>query len=92
MPIWTEFMAAALEDAPATPFRTPPGVRMVRVDGETGLLPGATTQSTIDEAFLPGTEPSRRSTSSIASTSATGEAGSTAASGAIEDGAPTGLY
>ena len=92
LPIWTEFMTAALETAPATPFRTPPGVRMVRVDGETGLLPGTTTQSTIAEAFLPGTEPNQRSTSSIATTSATGEAGSAAATGAIEGGAPTGLY
>ncbi|MEZ5826177.1 MAG: penicillin-binding protein 1A [Geminicoccaceae bacterium] len=60
LPIWTEFMGKALADRPATPFRTPPGVRLVRIDAESGLLPGETTQTVIAEAFLPGTEPDRK--------------------------------
>jgi penicillin-binding protein 1A len=32
-------------------------VRLVRVDAETGLLPGPATRVAILEAFMPGTEP-----------------------------------
>jgi penicillin-binding protein 1A len=62
LPIFVQFMTAALEGQPATPFRVPPGVRLVRVDAETGLLPGANTQVAILEAYLPGTEPTQAST------------------------------
>jgi penicillin-binding protein 1A len=58
-PIFRDFMIAALKDTPATPFRFPPGVRLVQVDQKTGLLPGPDTVSTILEAFKPGTEPVR---------------------------------
>jgi len=57
LPIFVEIMTGALEDQPATPFRVPPGVRLVRVDADTGLLPGPGTKTVILEAFLPGTEP-----------------------------------
>ena len=56
-PIFTEFMQNALADAPALPFRIPPGVRLVEIDAETGKLPGPTTTKRITEAFRPGTEP-----------------------------------
>jgi penicillin-binding protein 1A len=62
LPIFVQFMTAALEDKPATPFRVPPGVRLVRVDAETGLLAGGNTQSAILEAYMPGTEPTGTST------------------------------
>jgi penicillin-binding protein 1A len=58
-PIFRDFMATALKDTPATPFRFPPGVRLVKVDQKTGLLPGPSTTATILEAFKPGTEPVR---------------------------------
>ncbi|MEE2980567.1 MAG: penicillin-binding transpeptidase domain-containing protein, partial [Pseudomonadota bacterium] len=57
VPAFKRFMAEALTDQPAIPFRIPPGVRLVRIDGDTGLLPGATTERVILEAFKPGTEP-----------------------------------
>ena len=57
VPAFKRFMAEALADQPAIPFRIPPGVRRVRIDGDTGLLPGATTERVILEAFKPGTEP-----------------------------------
>jgi penicillin-binding protein 1A len=71
LPIFVDMMTKALADQPATPFRVPPGVRLVRVDAETGLLPGPNTETVILEAFLPGTEPtttssSRNATASIA--------------------------
>ena len=61
LPIFVEVMTEALADQPATPFRVPPGVRLVRVDAETGLLPGPGTGTVILEAFLPGTEPTTAS-------------------------------
>jgi penicillin-binding protein 1A len=57
LPIWKQFMAGALEGEPPTPFRVPPGVMLVRVDAETGLLPSSGSATVITEAFLPGTEP-----------------------------------
>ena len=50
-------MERALADEPATPFRIPPGVRLVKVDARNGELPGPDTAVIIDEAFRPGTEP-----------------------------------
>jgi penicillin-binding protein 1A len=56
-PIFRDFMEGALRGQPATPFRIPSGVRLVRIDAMTGLLPGGSTTATITEAFRPGTEP-----------------------------------
>ena len=56
-PAFKRFMAAALADEPVIPFRIPRGVRLVRIDGDTGLLPGSKTQRIILEAFKPGSEP-----------------------------------
>jgi len=60
VPVFKDFMAAALKDQPAVPFRIPPGIRLVRVDPKTGLpaLPGQ--RNAILEAFKPGTEPGKR--------------------------------
>lgn len=57
VPIFEEFMAAALKDKPATPFRVPPGLRQMRIDAATGLPAGEYTKDAIWEAFVPGTEP-----------------------------------
>ena len=62
LPIFVDFMAAALKDEPATPFRVPPGVRLVRVDAATGMLPGPGTEAAILEAYMPGTEPTNGGT------------------------------
>lgn len=56
-PIFRDFMAAALKDKPGIPFRIPSGVRMVRVNSETGQPAQPTDKSVILEAFRPGTEP-----------------------------------
>ena len=50
-------MAEALGGTPPAPFWVPRGIRMVRIDGDTGRLPGPTTERVILEAFKPGTEP-----------------------------------
>jgi penicillin-binding protein 1A len=72
LPIFVQFMTAALKDQPATPFRIPPGVRLVRIDAATGLLPGPTTGTAILEAYLPGTEPTATSAAQRSAPAETG--------------------
>jgi penicillin-binding protein 1A len=57
LPVFKQFMEKALADHPAVPFRIPPGLRLARIDPETGkpAEPGA--RGAIWEAFLPGSEP-----------------------------------
>ena len=57
LPIWIEIMQAALANQPATPFRTPPGLNMVRIDAATGQLAQNDAGNVIVEPFIPGTEP-----------------------------------
>ncbi|HZS84536.1 MAG TPA: penicillin-binding protein 1A [Stellaceae bacterium] len=56
-PIFRDFMAAALQDQPATEFRIPPGLRLVRVNAATGQPARPGDRNVIYEAFKPGTEP-----------------------------------
>ncbi|HEV2548225.1 MAG TPA: penicillin-binding protein 1A [Stellaceae bacterium] len=56
-PVFRDFMAAALKDQPAIPFRIPPGIELVRVNVETGQLAKAGDKQVIYEAFKPGSEP-----------------------------------
>jgi penicillin-binding protein 1A len=57
-PVFRDFMAAALKNKPAIPFRIPPGIHLVRVDVATGLPARPGDKNVIFEAFKPGTEPS----------------------------------
>jgi penicillin-binding protein 1A len=56
-PIFRDFMQAALEFYPATPFRVPPGIRFMRISESTGLAAQPGDSRVIMEAFKPGTEP-----------------------------------
>src|SRR6201747_494155 len=57
-PIARDFMKLALVDKPATPFKIPSGIRLVRVDAKTGLRPIPGNEGkTILEAFKQGTAP-----------------------------------
>ncbi|HXN69385.1 MAG TPA: penicillin-binding protein 1A [Bradyrhizobium sp.] len=57
-PIARDFMKLALADKPATPFRVPPGIKLIRVDSMTGMRAGpGDGGKTILEAFKPGTGP-----------------------------------
>jgi penicillin-binding protein 1A len=57
-PIFRDFMEMALKDAPPTPFRVPPGLKLIRISASTGLRAGSGESSgTILEAFKPGTAP-----------------------------------
>ncbi|MGZ0216304.1 MAG: penicillin-binding protein 1A, partial [Acidimicrobiales bacterium] len=59
-PVFRDFMASALADQPATPFRIPEGIVMVRVTPETGLVAPPGSRKAILEAFKPGTAPTMR--------------------------------
>jgi penicillin-binding protein 1A len=63
VPIFKEFIISALAKRRARPFRTPPGIKMVRMSMETGLpaRPGDDPRKVILEAFRAGTEPRRDS-------------------------------
>jgi len=56
-PIFKDFMEAALKDKPGTPFRIPPGVRLIRINHDTGLRAEPGDRSVIFEAFRPGETP-----------------------------------
>ncbi|MFQ6016614.1 MAG: penicillin-binding protein 1A [Kiloniellaceae bacterium] len=57
-PIFRDFMAGALKGQPAIPFRIPPGIRLVRLNIETGQVARPGDKQVILEAFKPGTVPS----------------------------------
>ncbi|MGD1036297.1 MAG: penicillin-binding protein 1A [Roseiarcus sp.] len=54
-PIFRDFMKMALKDAPDTPFRVPPGIKLISVDVHTGMRSSG--PGSIEEAFKPGTSP-----------------------------------
>jgi len=58
VPIFRDFMEAALEGTPPTPFRVPRGVRQVQINAETGARARPGDEKVIWESFLIGTEPS----------------------------------
>ena len=61
LPIYTQFMKEALDGSPPIPFRIPPGIHLVRVNATTGLPVRAGETKWIQEAFKPGTVPTRQS-------------------------------
>jgi penicillin-binding protein 1A len=57
-PVFRDFMQMALKDKPATPFRVPPGIKLIRISASTGMRAGAGEGGgVIMEAFKPGTAP-----------------------------------
>ncbi len=54
-PIFRDFMKLALADKPATPFRVPPGIKLVKINRDDGTR--ASGGEGIVEAFKPGTGP-----------------------------------
>jgi len=54
-PIFRDFMKMALADKADTPFRVPPGIKLISVDVKSGMRSSG--QGSIMEAFKPGTAP-----------------------------------
>ena len=58
LPIWVDFMKAALAGRPPTEFPPPPeGIVFVEIDRDTGLLARPSCPRTRSEVFVAGTEP-----------------------------------
>jgi len=60
LPIWLEFMQAALPLLPPAPFEIPEDIRYARVDPRTGLLAPEQSDQGIVEVFAKGTEPTEQ--------------------------------
>jgi penicillin-binding protein 1A len=56
-PVARDFLKLALAEKPATPFKIPAGIKLVRVDSKSGMRAGPGDGRTILEAFKPGTAP-----------------------------------
>jgi penicillin-binding protein 1A len=56
LPIWLDYMSAALRDRPQPEFEPPEEITIVRIDPDTGK-PVAEGMPGVDEPFKPGTEP-----------------------------------
>ncbi len=57
LPIWTAFMAKALESLPVQTFTIPEGIQFAEVDSGTGMVVSEPTQYTSTEVFAEGTVP-----------------------------------
>lgn len=56
-PIFTDFMKDALYEKPQVEFRVPRGIKLIPINGKTGLLSKEGAKGFIMEAFKPGTAP-----------------------------------
>jgi penicillin-binding protein 1B len=57
LPIWTQFMKAALAGRASIPFDVPDGITFAAIDPLTGKIATPSCPKTFTEAFLVGTEP-----------------------------------
>ena len=57
-PVFKDFMEIALKNQPAIPFRTPPDIRLVRINARTGEPARSGDKDVILEAYKNGTSPS----------------------------------
>lgn len=87
-PIFRDFMIEALRNEPATPFRTPSGIRFVKINSQTGQLAAPGDAEVIVEAFKAGTEPNGSNTKVVGG----GEVASTESGNTREKESVGGLY
>jgi penicillin-binding protein 1B len=59
LPIWTQFMKAALAGHPDDSFEAPAGIAYADIDPATGQLAGPACPRRFSEAFIAGTEPTK---------------------------------
>jgi penicillin-binding protein 1A len=79
-PIWKDFMDRALQGEPKVPFRIPPGIKLVRMNLNTGEPAEPGDRNVILEAFKTGNSPfdNRRVIRGGGQTAASGESGAPA--------------
>ncbi len=59
LPIWTQFMKAALTGHASVPFNVPDGIVFADIDADTGRLAAPGCGRVISEAFIAGTQPTQ---------------------------------
>jgi len=59
LPIWTQFMKAALAGHVGDSFDAPEGINFAEIDPQTGQLAGPACPRRFSEAFIAGTEPTK---------------------------------
>lgn len=57
LPIWLDYMKDAHSNLPILTFPVPDGVKLVKIDAESGKLANSASKRVIEQAFLEGTEP-----------------------------------
>lgn len=57
LPIWLDYMKDAHRNLPVLTFQPPPGVKIVKIDADSGKLAHSATARVIEQAFIEGTEP-----------------------------------
>ena len=57
--LWQAFLTQATKGTPITDFKVPPGIVEVKVDANSGMLPGPFTKRTFTENFIDGTQPTQ---------------------------------
>ncbi len=70
-PIWNDFMRRVLADEPVQEFERPEGIKELRVDRLTGLLPGKNTRQTKADIFTDSNAPRERSEAGVGEDSET---------------------
>jgi penicillin-binding protein 1A len=63
LPMWIDFMRAALQDVPDHSFEQPPGLVTVRIDPDTGLLADGKDPKAVFETFMADHVPAREAAS-----------------------------
>lgn len=91
-PIFRDFMADALKDQPAIPFRIPPGIRIVRLNAETGQLARPGDQNVLLEAFKPENVPTGRQVLIDGGAPVAGDSSGTPPTRRSNEGLSGGLY
>ncbi|MDX1711151.1 MAG: penicillin-binding protein 1A [Rhodovibrionaceae bacterium] len=90
-PIFKAFMAEALKDEPLVPFRIPPGLKLMRVDLDSGRLAQPGDDHVILEAFKPGSDPNS-GRGRVIDGGYTPDGGGGLGPDAQSGGSPSGLY
>jgi len=91
LPIWVDFMAAALAPRPRKDFQAPAGVVFARVDPDNGLLASPKLVGARLEVFVEGTEPRYESSRAGQGPDMTSDGGTTPTSG-TDERIPEGLF
>jgi len=91
LPIWVDFMEAALSQRPRKDFKAPAGVVFARVDPDNGLLAAPKMAGARLEVFVEGTEPRSSTNRPGQEPEMTSDGGTTPTSG-TDERMPEGLF